>query len=383
MFYNSTTILRIFGIDIRIAASWFLIAALVTWSLANQVFPVEIPGQSAGHYLLLGSATMIIFFASLLLHELAHALVARYHGIEVPTITLFLFGGVAELGEQPKTAGQEFWIAVAGPAMSLTLASIFWVLSILISLSNDVFSIQAVLGYLAKLNLVLAIFNVLPAFPLDGGRVLRAILWSRGGDVVKATEQSARLGEFLAFALMIFGLLSLFQGLQLSGAWLILLGLFILFAARGAVESLRTKTLLGGQMVADVMSSDVITTDPDVTLDDLVDRTMLPHRVSFVPVVEKNVLLGHIDTTVLAMIDRDNWPNTCVGDVFVGLDRETAVSPGAAAIDVLKRFAETGTRKLLVVEDAQLVGVVTLSDLGRLLHLMSELQLRGRDIGQK
>lgn len=373
MFQNSTTILRVFDIELKLATSWFLIAALITWSLADQVFPEQLPGLSDVQYFALGLSAMLLFFASLVLHELAHALVAKAFGISVPRITLFLFGGVAELGEEPDTAHHEFWIAIAGPAMSLALASLFWLLAVALGFVS---SLQVVFGYLATINLVLAVFNMLPAFPLDGGRVLRAIIWSRTGDLLAATERSTRLGELLGFGLIAIGVITLFQSAHLAGAWQILIGTFILFAARSARAQLQTKTLLGDQTVADLMSHDVVTTGPDMTLDHLVNAVMLPNRVSFVPVVEQGVLLGHIDTSVLSMIDRENWSNTHVDDVFVELSADRTVCPGTPAPDVLRQFTETGHRKLVVVDDKGLAGVVTLSDLSRLLQLLSDLHWR-------
>ncbi|MEO1222163.1 MAG: site-2 protease family protein, partial [Pseudomonadota bacterium] len=265
------TILQIFGISIRIAPSWLLIAALITWSLAEHSLPAQAPDHEFAAYLLAALATMVLFFASLLMHELAHALVAKSFGLNVPSITLFLFGGVAELGDEPDTPGDEFWIAIAGPIMSFVLAIGFWFLSTIGSFFLGPLAL-AMLFYLAAINLVLAVFNLLPAFPLDGGRVLRAYLWARHGDVLRATEQSARMGEFLAFGLIGLGLLGLFQGAQLGGAWQIMIGLFILFAARSSIETQRLKTFLGDQTVADLMTRDVITTTPDKNLSHLVNR---------------------------------------------------------------------------------------------------------------
>ena len=371
MFQNSTTVLRIAGIEIKIAASWFLIAALITWSLADQVFPTLLEGLSNTQYLLLGVTSMVLFFVSLLLHELAHAMVAMALGIEVPRITLFLFGGVAEMGDEPSTPAHEFLIALAGPAMSFALAAAFWFCTGVASLLSP--AAAAVLGYLATINAFLAVFNLLPAFPLDGGRVLRAALWAHSGDVLKATERSAQMGWFLGLALMGIGVLSLFQGLQLSGAWQILIGTFILFAARSAVEAQRAKTFLGAQCVGDLMSTPAFVTAPDISLSNLVNRVMLPNRISFVPVVENGQLLGHIDTEVLSMIDRENWSNTQVGDVFVALDGERSISPRTLAFDLLRQISETGCRKFFVVEDGRLDGVITLSDLIRVLQIMTAL----------
>ncbi len=376
MFQNSATILRLFGIEIKLAPSWVLIAALITWSFADRIFPATIPGLRDNHYLLLGGAAMLLFFASLVLHELAHALVAQGFGIKVPRITLFLFGGVAELGQEPDTASHEFWIAIAGPLMSLTLASMFWAMSLFLSVIDAGQAGQTVLQVMASLNLVLAFFNMLPAFPLDGGRVLRAVLWARHGDVLAATQTATRAGEVFGLALVALGVLSLFQGIRVGGAWQILIGAFILVAARKALEDRRIKTLLGDERVQDVMSSDVIIAHPDMTLAKLVNTVLLPNKVSFLPVVDRDRVLGHIDTSVLTMIDRDNWANTLVGDVFVSLDANRATRPDTLAIDALKGLLETGQRKSLVMDGNRLVGVVTMSDFGRLLKILSDLHQR-------
>ena len=375
MFRNSQTILRILGIELKISSSWLLIAALVTWSLASQVFPDRIPGLADGQYLVLGFVAMLLLFASLVLHELAHATVARAFGIDVPRITLFLFGGVAELSEEPDTPVHEFWIAIAGPAMSFALSLAFWVLSYVSGLVLAGTTVPTLFSLLGTINLILAGFNLLPAFPLDGGRVLRAVLWARSGDVMRATETAAGTGAVLAYTLIALGVIGLFQGIVVGSAWQILIGFFILLAARTAVESQRIKSFLGSQTVSDVMSRRVVTAPPDLPLTDLVNRVMLPNRVSFVPVVEDEVLLGHIDAEVLSNIDRENWGNTQVGDVFVGLDDQTTISPRFMAADLLQRFAESRHRKLLVVEDHRLLGVVTLSDLTRYLGLLTELHL--------
>jgi Zn-dependent protease len=376
MLKTGTTVLKVFDIEINLASSWVLIAALITWSLADQVFPQRIPGLSDIQYILLGGVAMVLFFICLLLHELAHAVVAKSFGLQVPRITLFLFGGVAELEEDPRTAGQEFWIAIAGPAMSLGLAGGFWVASVLLSLANAEWSqAQNVLMYLATLNLILAVFNMLPAFPLDGGRVLRAALWARSGDLLAATKTSTRLGAYLGFGLMALGVLALFQGALLSGAWQILIGVFIVMAAKSALVSLQTKALLGKQTVASLMSRDVVTASPDLTLEDLVNRIMLPNRVSFVPVTEQEALLGHIDTKLLSMIDRENWQNTQVGDVFIALDAKHVTAPEVSAATCLKRMMDAGERKLIVAKDRRLVGVITLSDLMRVPHVLAGLQV--------
>ncbi|SFR09482.1 site-2 protease family protein [Poseidonocella sedimentorum] len=383
MFNLSQPILRVAGIEIRIAASWILIAALITWSLSTQVFPLRAPGLSPIDYLVMGGVGMVLFFVSLLLHEMAHALVARLYGIAVPRITLFLFGGVAELEDEPRHPREEFWIAIAGPAMSLALAGGFGLLSRLLAVLGGAGPVSAIAAYLGLINLVLALFNLLPAFPMDGGRILRAVLWARGGDLLKATERAAGSGVVFAYLLIGLGLLGLFQGIQIGGAWQVLIGVFILMAARSSIESARTKQLLGAETARTLMTPNAITASPHMTLSALVEEIMLPRRVSFVPVVEGAQLLGYIDSAVLNTIDRDNWDTTQINDVFVALENAATLAPGTGALEVLSRVARTGRRKFLVVEGRRLDGVLTLSDLTRFMALLSALDPPERESGTR
>lgn len=373
MFSDARTFVRVFGLDLRVDPSWLLIAALITWSLCRHIFPNTLPDQSQGTYVAMAIVAMVLFFASLLLHELAHALTARLYGVETKAITLFLFGGVAEMSEEPKRAMDEFRIAVAGPAMSLALAAFFWALASVAALAKFSPIITEVLGYLALINFVLAVFNLLPAFPLDGGRVLRAWLWQRDDDIMRATETAARVGTFFAYGLMGLGALSLFQGGLIGGLWQIMIGLFILAAARGTVETQRTTHLLGNKTVADLMTPSPVVTTPDTTLAELVNQVMLRRRVSFIPVMEGSVLLGHIETSVLSGMDRENWANTQVGDVFINVSGDTTIDLTTPVIDLLSRIAASGQRKFMVIDRGRLVGIITLADLVRYLALVKEV----------
>lgn len=362
MFSKAIRILTINGFDIKLDPSWVLIAALITWSL-TQFFPTVLPGQPFATYLTMALIAMFSFFASLLLHELAHSVVARHFGVQIKGITLFLFGGVAEMETEPQSAGVEFWIAIAGPLMSLFLALCFWILT---GVSAALFTNDAliyVLSYLATINLAIALFNLVPAFPLDGGRILRALLWYRSGDILKATETSTKSGAIVAYVLMTMGVFSLFQGAVVSGLWQIMIGGFVLIAARASYQHQLGQSVHARNPVGAVMTPNPITVSPDVSLSDFVNQTMLNHSVSFVPVVEDGVLLGHIDPAVLSGIDRDNWDNTQVGDIFAGLDPDTMVPPDMQISDLLTLISQTGKRKFLVTQGHDLVGVVSLADL--------------------
>lgn len=373
MFSKSVRLIEIFGFQVKVDASWLLIAALVVWSLMSGYFPVQVPGLSRGDYLVLAIIAMIALFAGLILHELAHSLVARRFGLGIGGITLFIFGGVAELDEEPVNPSSEFWIAIAGPAMSFALAALAYVFLTLAGAAGLSEPLQAVLQYLAFINLVLAIFNLLPAFPLDGGRVLRAALWHWSGDLVQATRSATSASALLAYALIAFGLAALFSGAVIGGFWQVLIGLFLLSAARGTYQQLMIKTALRDKTVATMMSRTIHAASPDDTLNDVAERIMLRHSVSFVPVTEGEHLLGYVDTSLLQKIDRENWDSTHIADIFVRSDATNTITPDVATDALMRRIASGARRKFLVAEGGRLLGVITLADLMAYLVVLQEL----------
>ncbi len=369
MFTNAVRICTLNKFEIKVDPSWLLIAALITWSLSRQYFPAALPGQTSDVYLVMAIGAMLCFFGSLLLHELAHSVVARSYGVQIKSITLFLFGGVAELEAEPQTAAVEFQVALAGPVMSLALAFGFWVFARVVAMASLPAPIIEVLSYLSLINLVLALFNLVPAFPLDGGRVLRAYLWHRSGDLLRATETAAKSGAVFAYALMALGLIALFQGAAVTGLWYILIGGFVLFAARASYQTQLMHTAFDGKTVKALMTTDPVVVRPEMTLNDMVDLIMLKHRISFVPVVEDRVLLGYIDTTVLGGIDRENWASTRVDDVFTNLESAAKVQSDLSIKELMSLIAKTGRRKFLVTDNHALLGVITLADLTAYLNL--------------
>lgn len=363
MFTNAVKLFRFSTFDIKVDPSWLLIAALITWSLSYQYFPDVLPGASISVYLAMAVISMLGLFASLLMHELSHSVVARHFGVPIKSITLFLFGGVAELEAEPTSARVEFWIAVAGPAMSLCLGFGFWALDYIAKRAGLFAAGVEILSYLSSVNLVIAVFNLLPAFPLDGGRVLRAVLWLRSGDVLSATRIAAKSGTFLAYALMALGVVALFQGAFVAGLWQIMIGGFVLGAARASYAQQLAKLAFDDCTVEALMTPNPITVTPDMTLSEFVNQIMLQKHVTFVPVVEDGILLGHMDSSILAGIDRENWATTRIGDVFLGLDQGVMTNADVPVQDLLETISNTGQRKFLVVSDHDLLGVITLSDL--------------------
>ncbi|KQI73497.1 peptidase M50 [Loktanella sp. 5RATIMAR09] len=368
MFTSAIRLFNVGGFEIKLDPSWFLIAALITWTLATQYFPLTLPGLADTSYVFLAIFAMLGFFASLLLHELAHSVVARSYGVQIRGITLFLFGGVAELETEVPSAQVEFRVAIAGPAMSIVLGMLFWMLA---GVSQGVVispALPSVLTYLGTVNIVLAVFNMLPAFPMDGGRVLRAYLWARRGDLLSATRTAAASGRVLAYGLIALGAYTVFLGAAPSGLWYVLIGFFVLAAARSAYQNQLMQSTFEGKTVSTVMIREPVVVSPDLTLSEFVNQVMLKYRVSFVPVVADGVLIGQIDKDVLSAIDRDHWTNTRVGDVFAGLDVAVTVPPDMAVRALLELVSQTGVRKFMVVEDHKLMGVVTLANLIGHLH---------------
>jgi len=368
MFSNAVKIFTLNGFDIKLDPSWALIAALITWSLSQHYFPSVYPDQTGTTYVVMALAAMLCFFASLLLHELAHSVVGRRFGMRIKSITLFLFGGLAETENEPQSAGVEFWVALAGPAMSLCLAAGFWLLSAITARIAGLQSVTAVFSYLAVINLVLALFNMVPAFPLDGGRVLRAYLWNKTDDPLQATETAAKSGMAFAYVLMGLGLFALFQGAVVSALWQMMIGGFLLVAARSSYQTQLARSVFGKRTVAEIMHRDPIVVSPDATLTEFVNTIILHEGITFVPVVENGVLLGHIDQSMVRKIDRENWASTRVGDIFIGLDEAATIPADTSVQDLLERISSTGTRKFLVASGHNLLGVISLADLVRYLN---------------
>lgn len=374
MWGNAIKIAQLRGFDIKIDASWVLIAALMVWSLSTTYFPSQLPDINQPSILTISVIAMLGLFGSLLLHELAHAIVARRFGVRVSGITLFLFGGVAELQSEPLSGNTEFWIAIAGPLASIAIALAFWFLELLAFFAGLPDAVQSVLSYLAIINLVLALFNLLPAFPMDGGRVLRAWLWAQSGDLLASTRRAVTVSTFFAYGLMALGLYAVFSGATVSGLWPVLIALFLLATSRATLTQLETKVALDGRTVASLMTQDPWTADPCLSLSELVNRVFLKHSISFAPVVENGTLLGYVDTQIINKIDREHWTTTVVEDVVEPTSPENTVPYDMMALDLIKLIQKTGRRKFLVVGAHGLVGVITLSNMMALMNLSRDIR---------
>jgi len=361
----------VLGIRIVAHYSWFLIVALIAWTLTVGWFPSVLPGRGTGGYLLLGVITAFFFFASVLVHELSHSVVAVLSGIPVRRITLFLFGGVAEISKEPSDPKTELKIALAGPATSFVLAALFWGAVLIMGDGSPRPGLRLAILYLAIANTFLLGFNLLPGLPLDGGRVLRALLWGATKNLRKATYIASLAGKALAGLLVIAGLLTILWGNYIiPGLWLIFIALFLRQAADSSYRQVVMKETLAGVRVGELMTTEVVTVPPRITLAELVDMYFLHHHFSCYPVVDAERPVGVITIKDVKHVPREQWETTSVASTMRPLTPETTLSPNEDVPTAMKRMSASGLGRLPVLADGKLVGIVTRRD------VMSHLQIR-------
>ena len=357
---DALTLGALFGIPIRANLSWFVIVALITWSLAGSYLPAQAAGWSTSTYWLVGGLTAILFFGSVLLHELGHSLVARREGVLVRDITLFLFGGVAQLEDEPPTAGAEFRIAIAGPLTSLLLAGVFWLLALLAA-SSAVLAVP--LTYLAVINLTLAFFNLLPGFPLDGGRVLRSIFWRLRGDLRTATRWASRIGSGVAIMMMLVGGVQMFLGGFFNGLWITFIGWYLFDAARASYAQVVMRELLTQVTVREAMSQVVAVVPAELPLDVLVaEHVLKAGKRSFV-VTEGGEVQGMLTVPAIMAVPPHRRQVLTAGAIMTTLSELPQVTPDVDGWTLLRRMTEAHASEASVLQDGRPLGVVTLGDL--------------------
>lgn len=357
---------RIAGIRIGVNWSWLVVFALIVWTLAATIFPDSNPGLSDGTYLAMAIVAAVLFFVSLLLHELGHALVARREGVEIEGITLWLFGGVAKFKGMFPSAGAEFRIAVAGPLVSLGIGVFFVLIAVVGDLPE---AVDGVVGYLGYINLVLLVFNLIPALPLDGGRVLRSILWQTKGDFRRATNVAAEVARVFAYLFIGLGLAEVFFLNSFAGVWLAFLGWFLLQAAGAEARYLATRQALGGLRVRDLMVRDPITVAPDLSLGRFMDEVVWPHRHTAYPVVDDGRAVGLLPFRSVAEVPRGEWDGRSVRDAMLPLDDVPALAEDDDLVDALAKLGSSDVRRALVLDDGRLAGLLSITDLSRALEV--------------
>jgi Zn-dependent protease len=368
--FGSIRVARLLGIDIEINLSWLLILALVAWTLSDQVFPSQYDWSEAAYWSV-GIAAAVLLFVTVLIHEMAHALVARRRGLEVPRITLFIFGGVSHMSRQPQTAGEEFAIAAAGPATSLVIAIVTLLLGWATVNVNE--KLSGILLYLGTVNIALAVFNILPGFPLDGGRVLRSIAWRRTGSFRQATTIASRVGELFGYVLLMIGVFVLLAGYIIDGVWMLFIGWFLLNAAKAEAQNMQLESILGKLRARDVMHSEFETVRPGLSLQEVVDDHMLARGERAVVVSHGDGVLGILTVGDVRRVPRDEWASTPVQGVMTPRDKVTTVAAETKAIDVLRLVSEKRLHQIPVLADGRMVGMVTRRELLDRLQLAESL----------
>jgi len=365
---------EILGFKVQVDASWLFLALLVAWSLAKGLFPVWYEGLSGGAYWWMAVAGVIGLVFSLVFHELSHSLVARRYGLPIRGITLFIFGGVAEMTEEPANAKVEFLMAVAGPIASFVLAAGFYLLVLAAAAQGLPVPIVGILEYLAIVNGLLAAFNLLPAFPLDGGRMLRAALWHVKGDLRVATKMASRSGEIFGMVLMALGALQVITGNFIGGMWWFLIGLFLHGAAKASYMQLLNKRAFEGEPVRRFMTPDPVTVSPETTLDAFVRDYLYHSHHDLYPVVDSGRLIGCVGARQLKGVPREDWGLMRVGEVLVDRTPENTIPADTDSVKAMAMMRQNAASRLMVVDGDRLVGIITLKDMLDLFALKMELE---------
>jgi len=369
---SSFQLMRIAGIDIGIHYSWILIFVLLSVSLAVGLFPELYPDWDTAVYWITGVVAALLLFGSVLVHELAHSLVARARGLPVNSITLFILGGVSNLEQEPEEPKVEFAMAIVGPLASLALAGICWGLLQLIPDQDS--PLAAILAYLALINAILCAFNLLPGFPLDGGRVLRSVVWQRTGNLVRATNIAAAVGRFMGWALIALGLVAILAG-NLGGLWLAFIGWFLSTAADASRHELATREQLRGVQVREVMSPNPTSISPDTTVWDLVSNVFKSQLNRAVPVCQEDQVIGIVTVTDVKELPRDKWEETPVNEIMT---REPlrSISPKDDLNMALRIITTHDINQVLVIDGKRCAGMVTRADILNYLQLSQQLGLK-------
>jgi Zn-dependent protease len=372
MFGKSIPLFKLFGFPIRLDPSWFIVAILLVWSLSSFFFPQTYPDLSAVAYWWMGIVAALGLFASIVLHEVGHSVVARRYGIPIKGITLFIFGGVAELEDEPAHAKAEFLVAIAGPLVSVLLVLVFAGLTALGQFIGGLTPFIGVMSYLATINTIVVIFNLIPAFPLDGGRVLRAGLWKAWGSLRKATRITSRIGSGFGWFFIALGVLSFFTGTVVGGIWLALIGLFLRGAASMSYQQLLVRQALEGEPIHRFMTTDPVTVSSAISVQEMIENYVYTYYYKLFPVVEGERLVGCVTLDRIKALSAEERATRTVGDIAEECSDKNTISSDADAMHALSRMSQENPR-MMVVDDGQLRGIIALRDLMRFFSLKIEL----------
>jgi len=365
---------KISGIEIRLHYSWFIILIILTWSLAVGYLPGQYPNQSQIFYWTVGAIAAMSLFLSVLIHEVAHSIIARKNSIAVRRITLHFFGGVSEIEEEAREPGVEMKMAAAGPLTSLVLGLIFLGFLRVATSYNLPLGLEAIFRYAAYINLILAVFNMTPAFPMDGGRILRAFLWRRSGNLLESTGKAVRVSVAFSYFFIFIGLLQMLLYSVFDGLWIFVIGLFIKNSADANMNEAMISEVLRGVKVGDIMTKEVHPVDPELSIQRLVDYHFKVYKHSGFPVVLEDRLVGIVTDEDVRRVLSESWDEVKVEDIMKPFEELVTVEPEDSVSDALIKMAKNDIGRLPVLEDNKIVGIVTRSDVTKTIKI--RLQFR-------
>lgn len=364
---------KILGIQISLNYTWFIVFGLVAWSLAHGYFPLTIPGLGAFTYIFVGFISAVLLFLCVLIHELSHSYTSNRLGLDIKEITLFIFGGVAVLTKEPDDPVIELKVALAGPAASVILAAIFWVLMQLTNALSIYPIVSAMFEYLAMINIALVIFNMIPGFPLDGGRVLRAIWWKKTGNLQRATQIASRVGKGFAVLLIGFGFFRIFLNDFIGGLWMIFIGMFLQQTADSSYRQLLVKKTLEGIKVRDTMTRNVVTIAEDSTLATVVEKYFFGYHFVGFPVSSNGRIIGMLTLNNVRLVPKEEWDTTLVRDIISKISPDAILGPEDNAMDALSRMISLDIGRVLVLDGNKLIGIITRRDIMKLMEFKADL----------
>jgi Zn-dependent protease len=363
-------IIRVMGIPIGLDISWFLVFLLFTWILAVDYFPAEFKTWTVTEFWLVAAVTTLLFFVSVLLHELGHSLVALRYKLPVKSITMYIFGGVSEINAEPSNPLQEFVVAFVGPLTSLILGGLFYIVGMIFS---NVTVIYAVSKYLAYINILLGIFNLIPGFPLDGGRVFRSIVWGITKSLRKATEIAGYLGHAIAFIFILLGVWLLFQGNWINGLWIAFIGWFLETAVVSQVQQGRINDILSGHTVDQVMTRTCVMASGDSSLQELVDQYILEKGERCMVIMEGDRASGFLTLHNIREVPKERWNITPASQVMTPISQVKVTAPKVGLVQALQEMGSDGVNQMPVIDDGEVAGILRREDIVNYLHLLQKL----------
>jgi Zn-dependent protease/CBS domain-containing protein len=374
MFGKRITLFKLLGFSVHIDMSWIIIAVLITWTLAQGFFPAQYQGFAQRTYWWMGIMGALGLFLSIIFHELSHSIVARRYGLPIKGITLFIFGGVAEMQDEPVSPKVEFMMAIAGPIASIAAGLFFAILTYLGNVNGWPQPAVAVFQYLFYLNLILAAFNLVPAFPLDGGRVLRSALWKWKNNLRAATETASKIGSMFGAFLIALGVLQFLAGNFIGGAWWFMIGLFMRGASQTSYQQLLLRQSLEGEKVSRFMNSSPVTVNPSLSVSDLVDDYVYRYHHKLFPVVSNSHLLGCVTTKEIKELPREKWDRVRVEDIADSCSDENTIDSDTDTLKALQLMKKSGRSRLLVLKWDRLQGIISMKDMLKFFDLKLNLE---------